>query len=62
MSPPRPGRVMVNTLYLKVAASFSEFACAAPGIMGSMIAREASLRAPGDGDHHFRLKTTSRSD
>jgi hypothetical protein len=34
---------MVNTLYLKVGASFSEFACAAPGIMGSMIAREASF-------------------
>jgi hypothetical protein len=42
MSPPRPGRVMVKTLYPKVDA-LSEFAFATPGIMGSMIAREASF-------------------
>src|SRR5580698_1595289 len=39
----RPGRMAVNTLYLTAGVLGSGLAFAAPGIIGSMTAREASF-------------------
>src|ERR1700733_1290227 len=39
----RPGRMAVNTLYLTAGVLGPGFSVAAPGIMGSMTAREASF-------------------